>query len=185
MELIEHFKTRRSVKAQDLTEPGPNEAQLQDILISGMRVPDHGKLAPWRFHVFDGAAQAELGNKLADRFAELNPEANEKQIAFERERPQRAPLLIMVTYQPELGRIPAWEQQLSTGAACMNLVHAAYAHGFAAQWLTEWPAFDAQVKEWLGCTEEGEIAGMIYIGSATEIPEDRPRPDADVVVKFW
>ena len=163
----------------------PNKSELEQILTAATRVPDHGKLAPWRIKLLDKAAQAVLGEIVAEQFVKAHPDANEKQIAFERERPKRAPLLVAVLYTPQLGRIPAWEQQLSTGAVCMNMLHACHALGYSAQWLSEWIAYDDAVKEALGGGDEDAIAGFIYIGTATEAPDERARPELSDIVEEW
>lgn len=182
--ILHALLTRRSVKAVKLVEPGPDEAAIRQIMTAAMRVPDHGKLAPWRLVLLDKQEQARLGARCAERFAVLHPDATDKQIAHERQRPQRAPLLVAVLYCPALGRIPEWEQQLSTGAVCMNLLHAAHALGYAGQWLTEWIAYDEDIARFLGATGEQErIAGFIYLGTPAETPEERTRPDYDRVVR--
>ena len=185
MKLIDLLLTRRSVKAQALHAPGPNSDELQQMLTVATRVPDHGKLAPWRIHVLHKEGQFKLAAFLAKRFSEVNLDANAKQIEFERERVCRAPLLLVVMYCPQHGRIPAWEQQLSTGAVCMNILHAAHALGYGANWLTEWPAFDDEVKAFFGGGADDAIAGFIYLGSYDEQLEDRVRPDLSDVVTQW
>ena len=193
---IDYLLTRRSVKAANLAKSAPDEAQLQTILTAATRVPDHGKLCPWRIKVLHKAGQAKLGELFAKRFVELNPNANEKQIEFERQRPQRAPLLLVVTSNPvESIKVPLWEQQLSAGAVCMNILHAAHMLGFAANWLTEWCAFDDLIINELckGGTinycaptvNAARIAGFIYLGTATEKPEERERPKLEDVVSEW
>jgi nitroreductase len=178
---IDFLLTRRSVKAANLVAPGPDDAQFEQILRAATRVPDHGKLAPWRIHVLQKDGQAKLGEVFAKRFAALHPDANEKQLAHERARPQRAPLLLVVTSNPvESVKAPLWEQELSAGAVCMNILHAAHMLGFAGNWLTEWCAFDAEIQAALG----GKIAGFIYIGTASETPEERERPRLEDVVNY-
>lgn len=183
--LLEKMQTRRSVKAMLLKGPGPNDEELQQILTIAMRVPDHGKLAPWRIKLLDHAAQAALREQVAARFKHLNPQATDEQIAFEAGKMQRAPLLLVVVYVPQLGRIPEWEQQLSCGAVCMNLLQACHALGYGANWLTEWVAFDGEISKVLGCGPQDRIAGFIYIGSYDEVPEDRSRPQIADVVTRW
>lgn len=182
---LEALQTRRSVKVAHLNEPAPDAQQLAQMLEIAMRVPDHGKLAPWRIRVFDKPAQVAFGELCAQRFAVLYVDASDKQIAFERNRPQRAPLLLAVTSEPILGKIPLWEQQLSAGAVCMNLLHAASAMGFGAQWLSEWIAFDDVIRDAVCETQDGQIAGFIYIGTASEKPDERARPEYDTVVTNW
>lgn len=183
MEYKHALQTRRSVKAGDLIEPGPDQETIEQIITIAARVPDHGKLAPWRFKVMDKRAQAVFGDVLAVRFAEKHPEASDRLIEKERLRPQRAPLLIVLVFQPVLGKIPVWEQQLSTGAAGMNLLHAAHAYGYAGQWLTEWPAYDPVIAKHLGCGSDDAVVGFFYIGSASEVPSDRKRPNVRDILK--
>lgn len=187
MEAIDLLLTRRSVVVKDMVGPGPDAAELEKILTAGIRVPDHGKIGPWRIQVLHEKGQAALGEVFARRFAEIHgDEATEKMIAFERARPSRAPVLLVVTadLHPD-HKIPLIEQQLSGGAVCMNLLNAAHALGYVAQWLTEWPAFDAGVKEALGHRPETDIIGFIYIGSAASAPQERTRPDLATVVSEW
>ena len=186
MTVIDSLLTRRSVVALKLTEPGPDDAQLERILTAGLRVPDHGKLTPWRVQILRKPAQAALGDLLADRFAKNTPGAGARIIETERQRPQRAPILLVVTSTPETeSRIPRMEQMLSAGAVCLNLLHASHALGFAAQWLTEWPAYDETVKAALGYGPDDQIVGFVYIGSAAEPPTERPRPALSDVVSEW
>lgn len=182
---IDGLLERRSVKVRQLVDPAPEGEVLEKLLTAAVRVPDHGKLTPWRLLLLEKEGQQALGDLFAKRFSEIHPDANDKQIAFERARPQRAPLLVAVVSSPKLGKVPFWEQQLSAGAVCMNLLHAAQAFGFAGQWLTEWPAFDAEITTAL-CEEEGaQIAGFIYLGTSTEKPEERLRPDLTEVAMRW
>src|SRR6478735_6794564 len=148
---LDLLKTRRSFKAAELLPPGPSASELDTLLTIASRVPDHGKLAPWRFIVFEGEARERAGAIIAETFAANNPHATADQLAFERNRLARAPLVIAVVSRaaPHV-KIPEWEQQLSAGAACMTLVIAAHALGFAASWITEWYAYDRAVLERLG-----------------------------------
>jgi len=183
--LTDYLLTRRSVKAAQLNLPSPNKDEIRQMLTAAMRVPDHGKLAPWKVVVFEKAGQEKLGELFAARFHALNPDAKEKHLEHERMRAQRAPLLIAVVFVPQIGKIPVWEQELATGALCMNLLHAAYGLGYAGQWLTEWPAFDEEITHAL-CPQEGaKIAGFFYIGSSDSVPEDRKRPEFDEIVSEW
>ena len=142
-EALDLLKTRRSVKPIELTGPGPAAAELDTLLTVASRVPDHGKLTPWRFIVFEGDARLKAGETIATVFKAANPQATDEQIAFERNRLARAPLVVAVVSRaaPHV-KIPEWEQVLSAGAAAMNLVTAAHALGFAANWITEWYAYD-------------------------------------------
>jgi nitroreductase len=180
------LKTRRSVKPMDLLSPGPTADQIETLLSIASRVPDHGKLAPWRFIIFEGEARERAGEIIAATFAANNPQASADQLAFERNRLARAPLVIGVVSRagPHV-KIPEWEQQLSAGAACMMLLVAANALGFAASWITEWYAYDPTVLEQLGLTPHERIAGFVHIGQPRQTPEDRDRPKlADIVSRF-
>lgn len=184
--VLDLLLTRRSVKAGDMIEPGPDEATLQQILRAGIRVPDHGKLGPWRFMVIRGAARDRLGEAIAAAFQADSPEARPEDVAYERGRIARAPVVVAVACRINTERpIPEWEQVMSCGAACQNLLVATHASGFVAQWLTEWYAYDERVKAALGLGPEDRIAGFVYMGSAREAPRDRPRPDYDTVVSEW
>jgi nitroreductase len=187
MELLTGLQTRRSVAPKDMAETAPTEAQLAQMLAIATRVPDHGKLAPWRLRLFDKVAQGTFGAMIAARYQFLNPEANEAHIAFERARPTRAPYLVAVLSTPVQGKIPVWEQQLSAGAVCLNLLHGCNALGFGAKWLTEWIAYDAEILKALGGdpAKGDAVAGFIYIGGIKEIPTDRERPDLVTVATPW
>ncbi len=182
----EHLKTRRTISAQFLGEPAPDEAQLAEILTIASRVPDHGKLTPWRFIVFRGDARLLAGEKLAKRFAELNPDADEKKLAEERNQLARAPLVVAVVSRaaPHV-KIPEYEQLLSAGAAAMNLVHGAHALGFAAQWVTGWIAYDEVAQRILGLQPGERVVAIIHIGTGTVPPVDRPRPPLADIVSEW
>lgn len=183
--LLEALTRRRSVVAKNLGEPGPDDQALHRILRAGLRVPDHGKLGPWRLQVLTKPAQAMLGDILASAYATDHPNARDDQIAFERARPSRAPVLIVVSSRlHRQHKIPEIEQLLSCGAVCQNLLNAATLSGFAAQWLTEWPAYDSRVKQALGVPEDDHIIGFVSIGTPTEPPNERPRPAFDDVVRF-
>lgn len=165
-------------------EPGPSREQLETILKSGARAPDHGKLFPWRFIVFAGEGRARAGTVLA----EIKQAEGErpKQVEEERGRFLRAPVVIgVVSAAREQIKIPVWEQELSAGAACQNILIAAHAMGFVANWVTEWYAYHPQVKEKFGLKPGERIAGFIYIGSPTVALDERPRPDMDAIVRTF
>ncbi len=177
--------SRRSGKARDMVAPGPDDAQLRTILQSAMRVPDHGKLAPWRFvTIVDGHREA-LGDALAAILAKEKPEASAFEIETARKFALEAPCLIVVLSKVSAERpIPVWEQELSAGAATMMLCLAAHAHGFVANWLTGWATYSPGVHALVG--EPGErIAGFIFIGMPVRPLEERPRPGFDAVVRRW
>jgi len=183
---LELLKTRRSVKPMELQGPGPSAAELETLLRIATRVPDHGKLAPWRFIVFDGEARRRAGEKIAAVFRADNPQATADQIEFERNRLARAPLVVAVVSRagPHL-KIPEWEQQLSSGASAMSLVFAAHAMGYAASWITEWYAYDRRVLDALGLAPNEKITGFVHIGRPGKPPEDRPRPDLTAIVSRY
>ena len=183
---IDLLLTRRSVSAKNMQGPGPNPEQLQQILAAAHRVPDHGKLGPWRFVVFQGDAREAFGIELQKIFAAENPEAKDKLIAFQAQQLLRAPLVIAVISSVDKDhKVPEWEQVLSAGASCQNILVAANALGFGAQWLSEWYSYNNQVKALLGASSEDQIAGFIYIGSYEEKPEERVRPSLDERIRYW
>ncbi|ODA68220.1 putative NAD(P)H nitroreductase YdjA [Methyloligella halotolerans] len=184
--ILDHLLSRRSVSAAMLAEPGPTAEQLTQILTAAARVPDHKKLAPWRFILFQGEARASFGQTLARIFEAKQADATDARIAFEGERFMRAPLVVAVISQVvENAAAPAWEQELSAGAVCMNLLHAATALGFGAQWITEWCAFDPEVAGALGLAGNERVAGFVYIGTATEKPDERDRPRLEDIVTAY
>lgn len=185
LDRLEALIRRRSVVAKNLGEPGPDEDELERILKAGVRVPDHGKLGPWRLQVLNKPAQAVLGDVLAEAYAADNPDARDDQIAFERARPARAPVLIVVSSRLRREhKIPEIEQLLSCGAICQNLLNAATLLGFGAQWLTEWPAYNPKVKAALEVPEDDHIIGFISIGTPVEPPNERPRPEFGSIVSM-
>jgi nitroreductase len=180
------LKTRRSVKPMELTGPGPNDSEIDTLLGIASRVPDHGKLTPWRFIVFAGDARLAAGEIIAKGFAANRPDATPEQIAFERARLARAPLVIAVVSRAGTHvKIPEWEQELSAGASAMSLVIAAHAMGYAASWITEWYAYDRHVLDALGLSANERIAGFVHIGKAAKPPEDRDRPKLETIVTHY
>ena len=175
--------TRRSGSAKAMTAPGPDADELRRILAAGMRAPDHGKLAPWRFILFEGEARHGMGRLLVEVLRENEPQASEERIALERNRFLRAPVVIAVVSRVrEDIPIPVWEQELSAGAVCQNILVAAHATGFVANWITERYAYDTRVKERLGLKSGERIAGYIYIGTSAAPLEERVRPNPDALV---
>jgi nitroreductase len=183
---IDLLKIRRSVKPREMSEPGPSPAELETILTIGARVPDHGKLAPWRFIVFEGDARVRAGEVIATVFARKNPNAAPADIDIEKRRLTDAPLVIgVVSFTRPHPKVPPWEQELSAGASAMNIVTAATALGYGACWLTGWFAFDRDVLDGLGLKADEKLAGFIHIGTQTKPSEDRPRPAlSDIVTRF-
>jgi nitroreductase len=183
---LELLKTRRSLKAMELAGPAPTAAEIDTLLTVASRVPDHGKLAPWRFIVFEGEARLAAGDAIATAFRIKYPDAKPEQVDGERARLARAPLVIAVVSRagPHV-KIPEWEQVLSAGAAAMSLVLAAHALGYAANWITEWYAYDRGVLDALGLKEHERIAGFIHIGHPTRPTEERPRPPLhDIATRY-
>jgi nitroreductase len=183
---IDLLKIRRSVKPREMSGPGPSPAELDTILTIGARVPDHGKLTPWRFIVFEGDARARAGEVIAQVFAGKNPAAPQAEIEIEKRRLMDAPLVIaVVSFTRPHPKVPPWEQELSAGASAMNIVTAATALGYGANWLTGWFAFDRDVLTGLGVKADEKLAGFIHIGTPSKPSEDRPRPAlADIVTRF-
>jgi nitroreductase len=180
------LKSRRSVKPIELAGSPPSTADIETMLTIASRVPDHGKLAPWRFIVFAGDARKDIGQVIADTFRADRADATDDQIAFERDRLARAPLVIAVVSRAgPHAKIPEWEQILSAGAATMNLIAAAHALGYAANWITEWYAYDRRVLSAMGLAEGERIAGFVHIGTPARPPEDRPRPALSDIVTHY
>ncbi|MCC3862435.1 nitroreductase family protein [Pseudemcibacter aquimaris] len=187
-EMLSILLRRRSLTVKDMTEPGPSDNEIATILTAGSRVPDHKKLVPWRFLTIQGGARADLGKTLRTVFHKNNPVADEELLNFEENRLMRAPLVIAVistATEDNPKNVPEWEQILTAGAVCQNILLAANALGYAGQWLTEWYAFDEDILNELGLTQEERIAGFIYIGSATKDPAERGRPDVAAITQNW
>ena len=186
VDALELLKSRRSVKPIEMTEPGPTPVEIDTLLTIASRVPDHGKLAPWRFIVFTGEARRAAGAPIAAAYGAANPSATPEQIEFEANRLARAPLVIAVVSRagPHV-KIPQWEQQMSAGASAMLLVTAAHSMGYAASWLTEWYAYDRAVLSAFGLTAQERIAGFVHIGKPVKPPEDRERPKLAAVVTYY
>jgi len=184
MDALELLKTRRSVKPIELIGPAPSAAEIATLLTIASRVPDHGKLVPWRFIVFENEARLAAGEAIASAFRKRYPQATEEQIAAERQRLARAPLVIAVVSRaaPHV-KIPQWEQVLSAGAAAMNLLTAVHALGYSGSWITEWYAYDRAVLDGLGLQANERIAGFVHIGRAKGPAADRPRPDLAAVAE--
>lgn len=177
--------TRRSGKPRDLAAPGPDKAQLQEMCAIACRTPDHGKLAPWRFVIVDPEQRDAFAALLLDAYRTDRPEAKRLELESIEQFARQAPALVVALSSPRTdSQIPLWEQELSTGAACMNLLHAAHAMGFAGGWLTTWAAFNDQVRDAFGAAPE-RIAGFIFIGTPTRPLEERPRPDLAQTVQTW
>jgi len=178
------FATRRSGKPRDMVAPGPDAAQLRHILSAAMRVPDHGKLAPWRFVVVAPDQRDALVELLQRAYVEGRPEPGRQELASIEEFARQAPALVVVISCPDpASKIPVWEQEMSAGAACMNLLAAAHAEGFVGGWLTGWAAYSDTVRA--AFASQGRIAGFLFLGTPGRELQERPRPDYDAVVSAW
>lgn len=186
-EAMELLLTRRSSVAAAMGEPGPSEAELALILRAAARVPDHRKLVPFRFLVFRGEAREKIGELFAAWQKADCPHFPDERIEFERTRFLRAPVVVAVISSPKKDpkNTPEWEQRLCAGAVCQTMLIAASAMGYAAQWLTEWYAYDDRVAAALGLTGDEKVAGFIYLATATEAPLERERPDIAAITKDW
>ncbi len=179
------LRTRRSGKPRDMVAPGPDAAQLRTMLEAAMRVPDHGKLAPWRFVIVGAEKRTQLAALIADAYRTEKPEAGRLEIeAMESFAHQAPTLVVALSAIATDSKIPAWEQQLSAGAACMNLLNAVHASGFVAGWLTGWAAYSDAVRAAFGGPGE-RIAGFIFIGSPGRELEERARPAYETIVRHW
>ncbi|OHV81471.1 nitroreductase [Rhizobium sp. LCM 4573] len=185
LKLIDYLRQRHSTPVAQIKEPGPSDAEIEAILSLASRVPDHGKLAPWRFIVYRGAVRGELSAEFLRLALEKDPELSDAAQEAERTRFLRAPVVIGVVSKaaPHV-KIPEWEQVLSAGAVCLNMLMAAEAHGFVANWRTEWIAYDARALELLGIAPDEKAAGFIHIGSSDFPVPDRPRPELSQIVTY-
>lgn len=185
-ETLRLLARRRSTPVAVIGEPGPARADLEALIRLAARAPDHRKLGPWRFVVFDGAAREKLGEIFAD--ARQSPATHtQAELAEARALPMRAPAIVAVISAPvdDPKQTPFWEQELSAGAVCQNLLLAAAASGWAANWITEWPAYDRTVASRLGLSPSERIAGFIYLGTAATQPVERQRPELPERLRFW
>jgi nitroreductase len=177
---------RRSTKVAHLTSPGPEGETLDAILRLGARVPDHGKLGPWRFIILSGDNRHAYGRKIAGLLSDRGQVTDPERLAQEEGRFLRAPLVLAVVFSPvESPKVPEWEQALSAGAVCYNLLLAANGFGFGGCWLSEWVAYDRDALALLGLCAHEKLAGLIYLGTPSEAPIERPRPTAASRITHW
>ncbi len=183
---LDLLRTRRSIPAALLALPAPTPEQLEEMLRLAVRVPDHGKIAPWRFILLAGDARAEAGAALATQRVAREPDLPAAMVEQERTRFTRAPVVVAIVSRagPHI-KIPEWEQVLSAGALAMNLLIAAHAMGFAANWLTDWPVYDAEAGRLLGIAAGERLAGFVHIGTPTVPPVERPRPEVATLLTRW
>jgi nitroreductase len=184
--LLEMLALRRSIKVAHLAQPGPDHATLTAILQIGARVPDHGKLGPWRFIILAGDDRRAYGDLVAGLLKQRMPMIDAEHLELEADRFARAPVVIgVVSTAAPHAKIPEWEQVLSVGAVCHNIMLVARGFGFGSVWLSEWTAYDNEALALLGLNETEKLAGFIYLGTTTEAPVERPRPDALTRIKAW
>jgi len=180
-EVLRFLALRRSTPALTLVEPAPTADQLADLLRIAARAPDHGKLAPWRFVVLEGGGKTAFAAKL-DALAR---QRDDPTLAAKLGKLKVPPMAVVVVSAPKAASIPEWEQLLSAGAVCTNLLDAALAMGFGANWITDWYSYDAEATAILGLAEGEKVAGFMLIGTAREAPLERERPELDPLVTRW
>jgi len=183
--LLAHLRTRRSGKPRDMAGPGPSPEQLEAMVEIAARTPDHGKLFPWRFVTVPDEARAALGEKLAAILRSEKEGCTERDEEAAVQFATQAPALVVVLSAPVVPhKIPVWEQELSAGAVCMNLLHAAHAMGFTGSWITGWAAYSEAVRDLFGEVPQ-KIAGFVFIGTPALPLEERPRPDLSQIAHKW
>lgn len=181
-EVVAFLAKRRSASAMTLTAPGPDDAQLGEILRIAARVPDHGKLAPWRFIVLTGEAK----DAFAERIAVLaDSQANPTKATAALRKLTRPPVCVAVVSRHIPGEIPEWEQRQSASAVCHQLLLAAAALGWGANWITDWYSYDPRATAILGLSAGEQVAGYLYLGTPTEQPQERARPDVAAITSYW
>ena len=181
-EVLAFLSRRRSASAMTLTAPGPDDVQLADLLRLAARVPDHGKLSPWRFVILRGAAKDVFAEKITALAAEqVNPVKANAALR----KLTRPPLCVAVISRYISGEIPEWEQRQSASAVCMQMLLAASAMGWGANWITDWYSYDPRALEILGLTVGEQVAGFLYLGTSSEQPQERVRPDVATITNEW
>lgn len=180
-EVLRFLALRRSTPAVTLAEPAPSPEQLADLLRLAARAPDHGKLTPWRFVVFEGADKAAF----AARLEALAQARGDTTLIAKLAKLRTPPLAIAVVSAPKPGAIPEWEQVLSAGVVCTNLLYGALAMGFGANWITDWYSYDAGAGAVLGLKAGERVAGFVLIGTPREPPLERERPALEPLVSRW
>lgn len=180
-----YLASRRSGRPREMVLPGPDPQQLVDIVAMAIRTPDHGKLNPWRVVAVGSDKRSALGQALEAAYRTDIPAAGKTEIQAMHEFAHMAPCLLVVLHSPvSESKIPLWEQQLSTGAFCMNLLHAAHVHGFVGGWITGWPSYSERVRDLFGESHE-RIAGFLFMGTPSAALQERPRPELNQVLSHW
>lgn len=183
--LSAYLRTRRSGRPRNLVAPGPTKSQLEDIVAVAMRTPDHGKLAPWRVVSIMSDQREHLADRFKAAYLAENPNAGQLELEAMKNIACEAPALLVVLFSPvSPSKIPLWEQQLSCGAFCMNILHATHIAGFHGSWITGWPAYSDTIRDLFG-TELERIAGFLYIGTNNMELQERPRPDLSNIFTAW
>jgi nitroreductase len=180
-EVLRFLALRRSTSAVTLAEPAPSPSELDTLLRLATRVPDHGKLAPWRFVVLEGAGKAAFAGKLEA----LALARGDQTAAAKLAKLKIPPLCVAVISAPKAAAIPAWEQELSAGAVCTTLLYAALAMGYGGNWITDWYAYDPEAGAVLGLQASEKVAGFVLLGTPREPPMERERPDLAALVTHW
>lgn len=180
-----HLKTRRSSRPRNMTAPGPADIELRDIVATAMRTPDHGKLSPWRVVQVDPDQRQALAQGFIAAYRAEKPEAGRLELEGLEKIAHEAPALLVVLFSPVSStKIPVWEQELSAGAFCMNILHAIHEKGYVGGWITGWPAYSDKVRDMFGRAPD-RIAGFIFAGTAREALEERGRPELDRIFSKW
>jgi len=180
-QVLDFLATRRSTSAVTLAAPGPSSGELEILFRLATRVPDHGKLAPWRFVILDGAAKDQFAGELEALAARRGDQPAAAKLA----KLKVPPLAVAVVSSPRPGSIPEWEQRLSAGAVCTTLLYAALAMGYGANWITDWYAYDLEALAVLGLAAQEKVAGFILLGTPREPPMERERPDTAPLISRW
>ncbi|WP_109357285.1 nitroreductase [Sphingorhabdus sp. EL138] len=183
--LNSYLSSRRSGRPRNMIAPGPSDEQIEDIVATALRTPDHGKLAPWRVIRIDSDQRSLLAAELAKAYQSDKPDAGRLELEALETMAHQAPALLVVLFSPVTStKIPLWEQELSCGAFSMNVIHAIHAHGFVGGWITGWPTYNDDVRDLFGKAPE-RIAGFIFAGTADGALAERPRPELDAVLSRW
>jgi len=185
-QIIEFLSRRVSPPIPELHEPAPDDAEILELIRLATRVPDHGRLEPWRFIVYRGKAREQVGVLIAELAERREGPLAEGRRRQELTRFSRAPLVIGVVSSPkDSAKIPQWEMFLSGGAVAMNLLHAAHAHGYHAHWITNWYSDVEEGRRLLGLAPHERVIGFVHIGSYAGEAPDRPRPDPATLISQY
>lgn len=183
--LTAYLASRRSGRPRDMIAPGPDAERMRGIVQMALRTPDHGKLNPWRVVHVGADQRTALATLLTQAYRAEKPDAGRLEVEAMESFAHHAPDLLVVLFSPrESSKIPLWEQELSAGAFVMNLLHAIHAHGFVGGWITGWPSYSKAVRDHFGSAPE-QIAGFVFVGTAGQPLEERPRPELDAVLSAW